>query len=176
MTPIVVGNFRGGTTAVAHILIAAGVDMGKNLPYTLEDPEFQVLFHERRVSRKEIRNLIAAREGLWGFKYPHAYKQLGRLIGEFDDPRVIVVFRDPMAVALSSHHRTGADLKKAMRFANRVNSQLSSIVLPCPVLWISFEHLLTKEETIVKILAFLEINADIGPEIINIKKGYANLI
>lgn len=101
-TFIVSGLGRGGTSMVASMLLQAGIYMGHHLSEAVyEDLEFAQAFHAR--NRDLLMRLIASRNTThrkWGFKIPYVHAALSyRDIGLFRNPHLIVIFRDPVAVA-----------------------------------------------------------------------------
>jgi hypothetical protein len=98
-TYIVFGTRRGGTSAAAGVLRALGLDLGDvGTRKTNEDPAFQAKpLNEMRTAIKR-RN---AEKDVWGWKFAGAGSYLPELVGSVRNPYFVVVFRDPVAAALS---------------------------------------------------------------------------
>ncbi|MGI8700565.1 MAG: hypothetical protein ACR2JU_05045 [Nocardioidaceae bacterium] len=98
-TYVTFGTRRGGTSPVAGIIRALGVDLGRIGKRTNnEDPDFQ-----NRPS-PHMRQAIARRNDeydVWGWKFPGAGTYLPEIAAAIRNPFYVVVFRDPVAAALS---------------------------------------------------------------------------
>src|SRR5437588_9464001 len=94
-TVIILGMPRGGTTVVAGVAQRCGLFIGSKLPINLEDPDFS------HVPIQTMRESIAKRNetfDAWGWKYPAAARYVDKLIPDLRNPRLIVVWRDLVAV------------------------------------------------------------------------------
>src|SRR5690242_11463490 len=104
-TIIVVGLPRSGTSMVASVLKTLGVFMGRVIDNVVfEDHEMADAIEPGKERR--LADLIAARNAqhrIWGFKRPEAYKQLPRICVTCRNPRVIVTFRDILAISLRNN-------------------------------------------------------------------------
>ncbi|RJX20454.1 MAG: hypothetical protein C4575_06430 [Desulforudis sp.] len=164
-TFIICGNFRGGTTAVAQLLVRLGIPMGEKMDpnNNCEDLEFQQLLLRDELDRAELVRLVRQRNeryGVWGFKFPGAHGHMPALLEGFRNPRVIFVFRDPYAVADSEQRRTGQDLYEMMERTINYNLRMTGLLrsLSCPTHPISFEQLLVRPDTVIdRLLAFLDV-------------------
>lgn len=162
-TYIVGGNFRGGTTAIAKMFISSGIFMGENLSGNLEDPEFQF------ASPRLIRKLAAQRNqlhDLWGWKFPLSFEKLPRTLKHLRSPHVVLVYRDPYAVALSEHLRVGQNLCQMLFRTSKINQNMSKFYRnyhrETPIHLVSYEHLLTRtEETAAALFDFAGLNVDV---------------
>lgn len=159
---LVLGVPRGGTSVVTGLLRLAGVPMGEFIDETnQEDLEFLHIGHElrthresnmddpRRVdARQRFRNLHdfrAAQFGIWGFKDPTLIDYLSDVIEFVKNPRLICVFRDPVATAMreemagnpfdASLRLTLARQSRVVEFADSGNF---------PALFVSYEKLLLR--------------------------------
>lgn len=144
-TFIVSGLARSGTSMVAQVLQGAGVFMGDELDdVVFEDHEFSLLFSETNYSQNRLQTLARGRDqrhAIWGFKRPHLHVEGSHLIELFRNPFVILMVRDPVAIAsrnaiaeqvdasISLADATG-DLYHLLRYADS---------LCCPVLLMSYE-------------------------------------
>ena len=101
-TLIVAGLPRSGTSMVAAILLDLGVFMGERIDGAVfEDVDLAAAVESGQ--RDALSQIIARRNAahrLWGFKRPEAYKHLDRLCAACRNPRIIVIFRDILAIAV----------------------------------------------------------------------------
>lgn len=164
-TFIITGNFRGGTTAVAQIFDRLGIPMGEKMDPNgnFEDLEFQQLLIHDSVNMEKIEALVKKRNSqfpTWGFKFPGAHVHMPEIINIFRNPYVLFVFRDPYAVADSEQRRADRPLYEMMERTVNYNLHMTKLLqqLECPVLPISFEHLLLRTEKVVSdLLSFAEV-------------------
>lgn len=143
-TILVTGVARSGTSLVAAVLRAAGLHMGDHV-YDVVHEDSQMLEVVRSRDNKLLRSVIQQRNAkhrTWGFKVPnlHVYMRHDEL-NLFRNPHLIVIYRDPVAVAtrnaLSEHTdrlpgliaATGA-MQAVARFADQT---------ACPLLLLSYE-------------------------------------
>jgi len=186
-TIIIGGNFRGGTTATTRVFQTVGVYMGPpaRMGFNQEDIAFQRVFHQRRtINKAALQALIKRRNkerGIWGFKYPGIYNYLTDTVELFRAPHVVLVLRDPVAVARSEYKRTGARFPSVLNEVPRVNAKIinTANILHArgiPVYLLSFEHLLTRTwETVAGLYAFAGIKADpsVGARVVSLQNnGY----
>ncbi|MBV9682512.1 MAG: hypothetical protein JO046_12020 [Solirubrobacterales bacterium] len=153
-TIIVTGVSRSGTSMVARALRAGGVFMGHQLDDVVyEDAE--VADALERQDSECLARLAAERNAgfpVWGFKRPNLDEALppeaARL---FRNPRFVVSYRDPVAIArrnrISEHH----DEAQALRAAAGASCRMVefSLALPCPTLLVSYEKALQSPEAAV---------------------------
>jgi hypothetical protein len=167
-TFIVTGLGRGGTSLAASMLFHAGIYMGHHLAEAVyEDLEFTEAFHAR--NRDLLLRLIASRNTAhqkWGFKAPHIHAALSyQDIGLFRNPHLIVIFRDPVAVAGRTAIAEYLDPLTAMRecldgLKNLVGFVDNTIA---PALLLSYEKALLKPEPFIEAIArFCDIPLDQG--------------
>ena len=146
-TFVVLGNYRGGTTMIAGVLMALGVHMGN--PSTMrihrEDRDFwQQPCHV-------VQTLISWRNkhhDVWGWKDPAVVNYVERL--HLRNPHYIAIFRDPWAVAKSEEARQGSihfpekftTVESAMMRVNQTNAKIVDFLdfQPAPVFMTSYEH------------------------------------
>ena len=147
-TIVVTGVARSGTSLIAAVLRAAGLHMGDFI-HEVVNEDAQMLEIVRSRDTALLRAVIQqrnAKHARWGFKIPnlHAYLRHDEL-NLFRNPYLIVICRDPVAVAmrntLSEHKEelqgliAAADAMAAMaRFAEQAN---------CPLLLLSYEKVLS---------------------------------
>ena len=167
-TLIVTGIARSGTSLVATLLKEAGVFMGEFLHDEVNE-DAQVLELLRHRDTAVLKELIEARNvthDRWGFKIPnlHVYLTTAEL-AMFRNPRLIVIYRDPVAVAvrdalsedydeLDAMVRTANAMYAMAQFAQRAN---------CPTLLLSYEKALSLPNTVIqRVLDFCGIRLDEG--------------
>jgi hypothetical protein len=103
-TYAILGVPRGGTSMVAGVARLCGLDLGKDLPNTHEDFDFNVDFLKRDglepvpAIRAAVERRNAA-HSVWGWKYPRSIRFLDQIRPGLRDPRLILVLRDPVASA-----------------------------------------------------------------------------
>ena len=185
-TFIVTGAQRSGTSMVAAILLQIGVFMGTRLnENVVEDEDIaSVLMRE---DLDELRAIIRGRDetqGTWGFKLPRLDRDLGaNAFAMFRNPHVILMFRDPAAVAVRG---ALSDYDEPMeRLREAVADQMALVAfadrLRCPLLVLSYEKALAFPDACVNaVLTFCGlpchdlVRARLVPLIAPNKPGYIN--
>jgi hypothetical protein len=160
-TIVVFGTERGGTSPIAGIVRGLGVYMGDNLEGNNEDP----LFMHKPVSRlKEVIRLRNSSHAVWGWKFPKAAQQLPLYLKSLRNPHLIIVSRDPVAIALGNQRWNGPEMAKNFRFALNeaavYNMQNIGLALAAnvPTLLVSYEKFRGNfEDTIDMVASFLDI-------------------
>lgn len=170
MTIPIVGVPRGGTTLVAAVVHALGVDIGpvKDLAeFTFEDQTMNKAEFGLQLSYITKRN---RERKIWGWKNPTAVVSIRSLFFCLRNPRMIVVFRDIMASIDSEMRfdeaknieprRTFPDLAKAT--LNWWNDNMEFVSQTTfPVLLVSYERALQMPEVFIHdVSAFLGITPD----------------
>lgn len=108
-TVVIFGLERGGTSGVAGVVRALGVDLGAGTEKNNEDYRF----HE--ATPEDVRELIRQRNeerDLWGFKYPNAGRFLPLVAQDLRHPYYVVVHRDPVSTALSRSRWDGEETER----------------------------------------------------------------
>jgi len=162
-TVVVLGVARGGTTMVASVLQALGVHMGERLGPVLED----VLLSESVESRnlQQFENLVAKRDAahqIWGWKRPSALKYTDVWENSFRNPHLVVVFRDPFAIANRNRISMLSDVFKNMEGSVKSFQKLIKYLKyqKSPILLCSYEKVLSSPENFVMAVdEFLDLNA-----------------
>jgi len=138
-TIVIVGTARGGTSMVAGTVRELGINLGARLGENHEDPKFlpQDLDH--------IRSMIKLRNeqlDTWGWKMPHSLAYLDQIEDDLRNPHIILVWRNPLAIALSQVNRTGAEIGNALNFAaDRLQQMVDKVSkLKSPVLLVNYEQ------------------------------------
>lgn len=176
-TIVATGLGRSGTTMLARCLSALDIPMGpRTSARTGEDKEFVPSVKEN--DRDAFRALCRVRDAQhdkWGFKLPAMRGRLASFLPEARNPRVIVVFRDLLAVSLRNNLTFNADFLQDMHKAAagyaRMIQQLEQI--DSPTLLISYEKaLLNPGNCVAAIAGFCgvsmsdEVAAEIGRRVI----------
>lgn len=158
-TFVATGLGRSGTTMIARILLELGIPMGTALgQQTAEDKEFIATLKANDTER--FRALCRVRDesyDRWGFKAPVVRSRLEWVLPETRSPRLVIVFRDILAIALRNNITYGGDialdLKRGVKgYQNLVDTVLR---LNVPTLLISYEKaLMAPEECISAVASF----------------------
>ena len=105
-TFVVLGVERGGTSMVAGMVRALGVDLGERAGRNHEDPRF--LSDDQAVLKQRIEE-NNKRLDCWGFKMPKASLMLDFYSDNLRNPHFILVFRNIASVVDSWQTRGGSD-------------------------------------------------------------------
>jgi len=146
-TFIVTGLNRSGTSLIAAMLRQVSIFMGAEINDIVHEDEAFVRTMEQS-NRDGLRQLIASRNaayGTWGFKLPMLCRLLDDAdIGLFNNPHVIVTFRDPLAVAVRASLSEYQPPMQALMDAADDTMALARFAarLACPALLISYEKAL----------------------------------
>jgi len=160
-TVIVVGLPRSGTSMFASVLKTLDVFMGRVIDNAVfEDHEIADALEPDKEDK--LAALIQARNAqhsVWGFKRPEAYKQLGRLCSLCRNPRVIVTFRDILAISLRNNIAMQLDpIKMLPNLVSQYEVLVSTIRrVPVPYLLVSYEKAMQFPDRIVS-----EVNDFVG--------------
>jgi hypothetical protein len=183
-TFIVTGTQRSGTSMIATILRQIGVFMGARLnENVVEDEDIAAVL--AREDLDGLRAIIRDRDetqGTWGFKLPTLDRDLGaNAFAMFRDPHVILMFRDPAAVAvrgaLSDYDEPMARLRETV--AEQASLVAFADRLRCPLLVLSYEKALAFPDACVDaVMTFCGlprhdlVRARLVPLIAPNKRGY----
>ncbi len=164
MTIIVTGVGRSGTSMTASVLKALGIFMGDRKSAVFEDEDFlhSLLYFDYVRMAKLVAERNAAHPR-WGFKFASLQNHIfPPQLDEFRNPRLIVVMRDPVAVAARALISDPEVENVPQAFFN-VTEQMQSMATLlakacCPTLLLSYEKFISfPKETIAAITAFCEI-------------------
>lgn len=164
-TIIVLGAARGGTSMVAGALHHLGVPMGEGLSAVYEDVALSSAIEENREG--DVDALIAARNAMhpvWGWKRPSAISHRSAWEGKFLNPRFVVVFRDPFAIANRNRISMLSDVVANMRAAlGHLESMIGFLeVTSEPILLVSYEKAMADPEHFVEQLRkFVGLSEDV---------------
>lgn len=146
-TLLITGLARSGTSMLSALLQAAGVWLGDHVYEPIfEDAEITQMLRARDFYRLDA--LIErqnAKSALWGFKMPdlHQFLQHDELT-RFRNPHLIVIFRDPAAVAARNALSEQMDGTQAIIEATSAMHSLAQFVRASqlPFLFLSYEKAL----------------------------------
>jgi hypothetical protein len=168
-TIIVTGVGRSGTSMTANVLHSLGVSMGDTRNKAVfEDQEFtDTLFN---LQHHRLQPIIAKRNATskcWGFKFPSLQNHLfPPQLSYFRNPRLIVIMRDPIAVA-SRATISDPKLKGSVEEAlYNVSKQTSDMIFflqksSQPALLLSYEKFLSfPENALDAIIEFCGLTVD----------------
>jgi hypothetical protein len=162
------GTRRGGTSMVAGVARALGLDLGRTgQRKNNEDPRFQGATLPALWSLVEERNASA---DVWGWKHPAAGRYLTELSRSLRNPYYIVVYRDPVASAQSQIKRDKESKRRTTRLA--LHESTSSVTVNTgfvlaterPSLLVSYERAIADQNGLIDdIAAFLGVDPPTDP-------------
>ena len=151
------GLGRSGTTMLARILHGIGLEMGPYChPNTSDDKQIQKAMRKFDWGRfEEICRERDSQFDIWAFKDPKIRDELPRAAALMRNPRLIVTFRDLLAVSLRNEISASTEIWNAMRLALKGYTLLVEQLrnLTCPTLMLSYEKCLVRPEETVRIIA-----------------------
>ena len=165
-TLLITGLARSGTSMLAALLQAAGVWLGNHVYQPInEDAEITQMLRARDFTRLDA--LISqqnAKMPIWGFKMPdlHQFLQHDEMV-RFRNPHLMVIFRDPVAVAARNALSEQVDGTQAIIEATSAMHALTQFVRAShlPFLFLSYEKALVfPREFIDNVLGFCGIVLD----------------
>jgi hypothetical protein len=165
-TLLITGLARSGTSMLAALVQDAGVWLGDHVYEPInEDAEITQMLRARDLTRLDA--LIKrqnARTPLWGFKMPdlHQFLQHDEL-RHFRNPHLMVIFRDPVSVAVRNVLSEQADGTEAIVETTAAMHSLAQFVRASrlPFLLLSYEKaLLFPQVFIASVLTFCGIGLD----------------
>ncbi|WP_420857393.1 hypothetical protein [Marivivens marinus] len=154
-TIIIVGLPRSGTSMPAKALHDLGVWMGDGIDQAVFEDVRLADALERRV--EDLSGVIQdynSRYDIWGFKRPMAFKLLKKHIKRFRNPRIVVMFRDPLAISKRNAISVDVSIEMALRNAAREISDLIDFALSIdvPKMLVSYEKVMSIPEEFVETL------------------------
>jgi len=159
-TYIIVGSGRGGTTMVAGVATILGLDLNPSGPGNLEDRSFVLVAQNRNPAPGHGREQLGlTREGIierltnsvrlrnkaldvWGWKDPTASSYLRDIFSRLRNPHIIMVWRDPAAVANANLAAVGGDPDQSFDTVLNNYMEYWRLIheLHCPTLMVSYER------------------------------------
>jgi hypothetical protein len=163
-TIVVLGVERGGTSMVAGVLRALGVDLGNRVGLNHEDPRFITTDLQRLKRIIAIRNQEAA---VWGFKMPGAATILDFYEANLRKPYYLIVYRNLASVADSWYQRGAGEylgaIERGLEFHRLIVKHLRKSKRPAMI--VNYERATAdKRGAVEDLAAFLGI--DVGEQII----------
>lgn len=156
-TIAVTGAGRSGTTMVARLLLALGLPrMGDVANTVLESPAInEAARSDDLAAFARICREMDARHPKWAFKSPKLRNHLDTFAGAMRAPRLIVVMRDPVAIAVRRETVTGVEVRAALKAAAQENLRLATRLetIEVPALVLSYEKALQGPQRIVRHIA-----------------------
>jgi len=176
-TLAVVGLTRSGTSMLSSLLQSLGVFMGSAVDKAVfEDVEVaKFIDNEDFAGLKSFITKRNAAHPVWGFKRPNAYKVLPKLVPMMRKPRIIVMFRDVLAIAMRNHVSMQMDVIPALpRYVAEYEDLVRNISgLKCPLLLVSYEKFIQfPEESIRATAAFAGV--ELTEDLMNAALGAVN--
>ncbi len=156
-TLIVSGVARSGTSMVSSVLLAAGINMGDNV-YDVVQEDAEILAILQSGHNTLLRGLIEKRNAehaTWGFKIPnlHAYMTVEQ-IQWFRNPHMILICRDPVAVAVRGALSEHLDEMEGLIASTNALVSVAEFAarVQCPTLLLSYEKAITAPERMLESL------------------------
>lgn len=150
---VICGLPRSGTSAFASGLQSAGIPLGKGLSNVYEDQRFRAALESNVDGDLKKYFLIRDEEdpcGVWGVKYPDAYKCISRINRVREGTLFIVTTRDPMCVALRNNISMCQGFEDFLRKSTHEYLDLCRMVMEsrgsAHLLLVSYEKLLSSAE------------------------------
>lgn len=142
---MVLGVERGGTSMVAGVLRALGVNMGERAGFNHEDPQFLVEDLEKLTRRIRHRN---KESDVWGFKVPRLVQHLNFFESNLRNPYYVIVYRNLLAIADSWQQRGAGN---AVEVIHHAVDYYGRIMDHCkktrrPVLMLNYERAVSGDE------------------------------
>jgi hypothetical protein len=151
---VITGLARSGTSMLARVMQAGGVFIGTEIDDVVyEDVEIGHALEAGDATG--LAALVAARDeahAVWGFKRPHLHAVMRpEAILGLRAPRLLVVFRDPIAIAQRNVISELLPERQAVEEAASAQKALIDFVYAaeCPALLVSYEKAVTMPEQFV---------------------------
>lgn len=153
----VTGLGRSGTTMISRTLLALDLPMGSKLtPQSAEDKKIQTLLKTDDLNGfTHLCRIRDAENAVWAFKCPALVSRLEECVPRMRKPRIILTFRDILAISQRNALSVNADLPMALETAaERYVSLVRQIrSLSVPILLISYEKALQYPQELVQSIA-----------------------
>ena len=165
-TLIVSGIARSGTSMVAAVLREAGIYLGEVI-YDVVHEDARIVQQFSSGNLAGLPDLIRTRNAqkeIWGFKIPNLHSLLPvRDLRLFRGPHLIVIYRDPVAIAVRERLSEHVDEARGLLTASIAQTSMIEYVARagCPTLSLSYEKaLLFPNEFVDTLLTFCGIECD----------------
>lgn len=161
-TIIIIGVPRSGTTMVAKVLANLGVYLGAEVDDSVgEDMRLARALEANDGSLPAVIEVYNSLHDLWAFKRPTAYQVIDPAL--FRNPRFVVTFRDPVAIARREEVSMMFDFREQLRRAVQWSADLAgfALSLTAPVMLVSYEKALVMPiDFVTNLASFAGIPAD----------------
>jgi hypothetical protein len=151
MTTIVVtGVGRSGTSMVAGTLHRLGVPVGSDWADGIfeDQPMRRALYHFFHDERAQTIATYNKHHPKWAFKFPGLHNHMfPPEMGQFRDPRLVVLWRDAFSVSQRAEAPMHAILREQTRMSEFAHA------CKCPVLMVSYEKAMASTAKFVTTLA-----------------------
>lgn len=167
ITVPITGHPRGGTTMVAAVVHALGIYLGPD--EDLKDFHFE----DQRMHQTDLMQLYPcirdrnSQHARWGWKDPSGIETIRNVIYALRNPRVLLVFRDPMAIAMGemrvdeTFDYPRRSLEQLMEVYQRREQHLIDFALrsQVPVMLVSYEKAMEQPRMFIEdIIGFLRLD------------------
>jgi len=159
-TIVIIGVERGGTSMVAGVIRALGVNLGEHAGRNHEDPNFQKDDEVYLLNQIKINN---SHHDIWGFKYPKASLKVDFYSKQLRNPHFILVFRNIASIVDSELLRSDIDPLKTINRSLHYYSEATNYLIKnkYPLLLVNYERACAnKFEFIQKISKFTGLALD----------------
>jgi hypothetical protein len=174
-TIIIVGLPRSGTSMSAKALFDLGVWMGDRIDLAVfEDVRIAEALEKKTEDLCGIIEDYNNRFDIWGFKRPMAFEILKNHINKFRNPRILVMFRDPLAISERNRISVHMPIEIALQSATEqiVNLIKFSLSIHTPRMLVSYEKAISKPEKFIEELVKF---AGCAPTLEEVKKAVSNV-
>ena len=145
-TVAVVGLTRSGTSMIASLLNEFGIFMGEKI----DNAVFEDVAVADLIEKADFEALAAvaahrnSAHSVWGFKRPNAFREISSIELLLRKPRVIVTFRDILAIAMRNNISMEMDILSNLgRYVAEYELLVRCISgVKCPMLLVSYEKFL----------------------------------
>ena len=170
-TILVTGVARSGTSMIAQVLSRCGLNMGDRHDRVV----FEDLLAHDAISTNDpdilgqyIRDRDQAAPA-WGLKRPHMHLLGSGVLSMFRNPRLVVSFRDPVAIACRNVISEGIHQRTALSEAMQDLQAMLAFALDadCPVMLISYEKALVHPTVFIEELTSFCGFAETRPDILS---------
>ena len=162
-TLVVVGLTRSGTSMIGSLFHSLGLHMGSSVDKAVfEDVEIAHLVESEDYDG--LKAVVAGRNAthdVWGFKRPNAYQHLAKILPLLRKPRLIVMFRDILAIAMRNHVSMQMDVLPALpKYLDQYRVLVDNVAkVKCPALLVSYEKFVQfPEESVTRTAEFAGLN------------------
>ena len=164
-TIVVSGLGRSGTTMISKLLTAGGIHMGVSKADVIhEDVGISNLVETDQADRfKAEVQRRNERWSVWGFKRPLIVRKHELLSATLRNPRYIIIFRDPLAVAMRNTLSMGFTIAQGLEIYSQQMVDVTRFVVESnrPKLLLSYEKVIDNPKaSIAAIREFANIPAE----------------